>query len=239
MVALYRLKGLGWLSSCALVAIGFYLVSSQVAAERKRLQMIDVKIASAERDIRALETEFDVRSNLVQLERWNGNTLALTVPTTRQFVRDQVALAGLSPRDMMPLQPGGAGSNGGAVQTAALIVPSSPLTVAPPAVAVTSAAPTIVKAVVTKPVATPRYDAVRVAHVVPTAPEASGTPARSAPAIAKARVLIRQAIAKADKRPSNPDRNVRSVAMVDGALLSAGTLGDLASGARAERNRLR
>jgi len=52
-------------------------------------------------------------------------------------------------------------------------------------------------------------------------------------------VLIRQAIAKADKRPSNPDRNVRSVAMVDGALLSAGTLGDLASGARAERNRLR
>lgn len=236
MVALYRLKGLGWLSSCAMVAIGFYLVSSQVAAERKRLQTIDVKIASAERDIRALETEFDVRSNLVQLERWNGNTLALTVPTTRQFVRDQVALAGLSPRDMMPLHPGGAGSNGGAVQTAALIVPSSPLTVAPPAVVPTSAAPTIVKAVVTKPVAAPRYDAVRVAHVVPT-PAVPSAP--SAPAIAKARVLIRQAIAKADERPSNPDRNVRSVAMVDGALLSAGTLGDLASGARAERNRLR
>ncbi|WP_375272116.1 hypothetical protein [Sphingomonas sp.] len=237
MVALYRLKGLGWLSSCALVAIGFYLVSSQVAAERKRLQTIDVKIASAERDIRALETEFDVRSNLVQLERWNGNTLALTVPTTRQFVRDQVALAGLSPRDMMPLQPGGVGANGGAVQTAALIVPSSPLTVAPPAVVpTTSAAPTIVKAVVTKPVAAPRYDAVRVAHVVPAVAAPS---ARSAPAIAKARVLIRQAIAKADERPRTPDRNVRSVAMIDGALLSAGTLGELASGARAERNRLR
>lgn len=231
MVALYRLKGLGWLSSCALVAIGFYLVSSQVAAERKRLQMIDVKIASAERDIRALETEFDVRSNLAQLERWNGNTLALTVPTTRQFVRDQVALAGLSPRDMMPLHPG----SDGAVQTASLIVPSSPMTVAPPA-ATPGAAPTIVKAVITKPVAAPRYDAVKVAHVAPAAP---AVVARPAPAIATARVLIRQAIAKAGERPRSPDRNVRSVAMIDNSLLSAGTLGDLASGARAERNRLR
>ena len=235
MVALYRLKGLGWLSSCALIAIGFYLVSSQVAAERKRLQMIDVKIASAERDIRALETEFDVRSNLAQLERWNGNTLALTVPTTRQFVRDQVTLAGLSPRDMMPLHPGGVDTNGGAVQTASLIVPSSPMTVAPPA-ATTSAAPTIVKAVITKPVAAPRYDAVKVAHVAPAAP---AVVARPAPAIATARVLIRQAIAKAGERPRSPDRNVRSVAMIDNSLLSAGTLGDLASGARAERGRLR
>jgi hypothetical protein len=221
VVALYRLKGLGWLSSCALVAIGFYLVSSQVAAERKRLQMVDVKIASAERDIRALETEFDVRSNLAQLERWNGNTLALTVPTTQQFVRDETALAGLSPRDMIPLQPGAEG----AVQTASLIVPSSPMTVAPPATT-PSAAPTIVKAVVTKPVTAPRYDAVKVAHVIATAP---------APA---ARVLIRQAIAHASERP-RADRNVRSVAMIDNSLLSAGTLGDLASGARAERSRLR
>ena len=227
MVALYRLKGLGWLSSCALVAIGFYLVSSQVAAERKRLQQVDVKIASAERDIRALETEFDVRANLVQLERWNGNTLALTVPTTRQFVHDETALAGLSPRDMMPL-PGG----DGAVQTASLIVPSSPMMVAPPATAGQAAAPTIVKAVVTRPVTAPRYDAVRVAQVVPAAT------ARPAPAVAAARVLIRQAIAHADERP-RVDRNVRSVAMIDNSLLSAGTLGDLASGARAERSRLR
>ncbi|SEL43134.1 hypothetical protein SAMN05216382_2036 [Sphingomonas palmae] len=228
MVALYRLKGLGWLSSCALVAIGFYLVSSQVAAERKRLQQVDVKIASAERDIRALETEFDVRANLVQLERWNGNTLALTVPTTQQFVRDETTLASLSPRDMTPLQPG----QSGGVQTASLIVPSSPLTVAPPA-ATSNAAPTIVKAVINKPVSAPRYDAVRIAQVVPATPAA-----RPASAVAAARVLIRQAIAHADERP-RVDRNVRSVAMVDNSLLSAGTLGDLASGARAERSRLR
>ena len=234
MVALYRLKGLGWLSSCALVAIGFYLVSSQVAAERKRLQMVDVKIASAERDIRALETEFDVRSNLAQLERWNGNTLALTVPTTQQFVRDETALAGLSPRDMTPLQPGGEG----AVQTASLIVPSSPMTVAPPATT-PAAAPVIVKAVVTKPVTAPRYDAVRVAHVVAATPAPAARPASlPAPAVATARVLIRQAIAHASDRP-HADRNVRSVAMIDNSLLSAGTLGDLASGARAERSRLR
>ncbi len=76
----------------------------------------------------------------------------------------------------------------------------------------------------------------KVAHVVPAAP---AIVARPAPAIATARVLIRQAIAKAGERPRSPDRNVRSVAMIDNSLLSAGTLGDLASGARAERSRLR
>ena len=80
MAAMYRLKGIGWLGSCAVAAIGFYLVSSQVAAERKKLEQIDRQIVSAERDIRALETEFDVRANLAQLERWNGDTLALTPP---------------------------------------------------------------------------------------------------------------------------------------------------------------
>ena len=109
MAAMYRLKGLGWLASCAMVAIGFYLVSSQVAAERKKLEQIDRKIVSAQRDIRALETEFDVRANLAQLERWNGDTLALTVPTAQQFVADEAALASLSPDHGLTL-PGGDGA---------------------------------------------------------------------------------------------------------------------------------
>ncbi|MEH3123338.1 MAG: hypothetical protein PGN16_15395 [Sphingomonas phyllosphaerae] len=118
MAAIYRLKGLGWLTGCAIVAIGFYLVSSQVAAERKRLEQVDRRILSAERDIRALETEFDVRANLAQLERWNGNTLALTVPTAQQFVRDERALAALSPVQGLP-----APGRDVQIQTAQLIVP--------------------------------------------------------------------------------------------------------------------
>ena len=81
MTAAYRLKGIGWFGGCVAVVLGFYLVSLQVAAERKKLEGMDRKIEAAERDIRALETEFDTRANLAQLEKWNGETLALAAPT--------------------------------------------------------------------------------------------------------------------------------------------------------------
>jgi len=207
MAAIYRLKGLGWLSGCAVVAIGFYLVSSQVAAERKRLDQVDRRIVGAERDIRALETEFDVRANLAQLERWNGNTLALTVPTAQQFVRDERALAALSPVPGLPV-PG----RDVPVQTAQLIVPSAP--VVAPALATAGTAPaSVVKA------------AVQVAAAAP----AAVTPAAVTPA-AVTRVATRVAAA--------PVKAAR-VAMLDRGLLSENTLGDLLSGARAERSRLR
>lgn len=200
MAAMYRLKGLGWLASCAVVAIGFYLVSSQVAAERKRLEQVDRRIAAAQRDIRALETEFDVRANLAQLERWNGDTLALTVPVAAQFVRDESALADLSPLH---------GPLGGAeVQTAALIVPSTP-SIAPPPVTPAPAAPPALRQVAT----------VRVAATQAPAPAAI-TPA---------------VVSRAGEQP----RAIKAVALVDKSLLSDSTLGELLSGARSERGRLR
>lgn len=198
MAAVYRLKGLGWLTGCAIAAIGFYLVSSQVAAERKRLEQVDHRIAGAERDIRALETEFDVRANLAQLERWNGNTLALTVPTAQQFVRDEAALAALSPVHGAPV-PG----TDVPVQTAALIVPAAPVVAAP--------APVQTAAVAT---AATRGGVVKVAAVQ----VAANQPAR----------ITAAAPVRAAK-----------VAMLDGGLLSDSTIGDLLTGARTERSRLR
>ena len=97
MTAAYRLKGIGWFAVLAAVALGFYLVSLQVAAERKRLDDVTTRIAQARRDIRALETEFDTRANMRQLERWNGDTLALAAPTAAQFVSDDAALSQLDP----------------------------------------------------------------------------------------------------------------------------------------------
>jgi hypothetical protein len=213
MAAMYRLKGLGWLTSCAMVAIGFYLVSSQVAAERKRVEQLDRKIVGAERDIRALETEFDVRANLAQLERWNGDTLALTVPTAAQFVRDEAALASLSPNQPVPAPLPGAAAP---VQTAQLIVPAAatavtasaaPAPAAPATVRTAAAAPVAtVKVAATKPVAAPRLTPAAVAAAAP----ASAATARAA-----------------------------KVAMLDRALLSDTTVGDLLSRARTERGRLR
>ena len=120
MTAAYRLKGIGWFAVLAAVALGFYLVSLQVAAERKRLDDIDGRIATARRDIRALETEFDTRANMRQLERWNGDTLALAAPTAAQFVVDDAALASLDPTArIQPLK-------------TALVVPAIGASAAPP-----------------------------------------------------------------------------------------------------------
>ncbi|MDR6788646.1 hypothetical protein J2Y58_002006 [Sphingomonas sp. BE138] len=203
MAAIYRLKGLGWLTGCAVVAIGFYLVSSQVAAERKQLEQVDRRIVAAERDIRALETEFDVRANLAQLEQWNGSTLALTVPTAQQFVRDERALAALSPVPGAPV-PG----RDVAVQTAQLIVPAAPV-VATPAVQTAAATPAAAPATVVK------VAAVQVAAAAP--------------------VTVTKVAARAVAAPVKAAK----VAMLDRGLLSENTLGDLLSGARAERSRLR
>lgn len=93
MTGAYRFKGLGWFLSCVIVVLGLYMVSLQVAAERQKLANVNRAIAAANCDIRALETEFDARASMAQLERWNGDVLALAAPTAQQFVRDQVALA--------------------------------------------------------------------------------------------------------------------------------------------------
>ena len=91
MTAAYRMKGLGWFGGCVAIVLGFYLVSLQVAAERKKLDGVNDRIEAAQRDIRALETEFETRANLAQLEKWNGDTLALASPVAGQFVVDEAA----------------------------------------------------------------------------------------------------------------------------------------------------
>jgi hypothetical protein len=144
MTAAYRLKGFGWMGGCVVVALGFYLVSLQVAAERKRLEQTDAKIRTAQRDIRALETEFDTRANLTQLERWNGDTLALAAPTARQFVRDEAQLAAVR-------FDGGAGAP---VRTAAMVVPA--FTAPPAAPTITApAAPVTIKVAAVAPARAP------------------------------------------------------------------------------------
>ncbi|MDB5676311.1 MAG: hypothetical protein JWM65_3293, partial [Sphingomonas bacterium] len=114
----YAWKSLGWFTAIVAVALGFLLVPLQVAAERKKLDKTVAQIGAAHRDIRALETEFDTRANLAQLEQWNGDTLRLTAPVAGQYITDEAALASL---DLRGAQPGEAGA-----QMASLVVPSRP-----------------------------------------------------------------------------------------------------------------
>jgi hypothetical protein len=212
MTAAYRLKGLGWIAVLAGIVLGFYLVSLRVATERKTLDALNARIATAERDIRALETEFDTRANLAQLEKWNGETLALAAPVAGQFVADEAQLAALD-----PAAPAGPPAPG--VRTAALVVPSLPEALPAPVQPVVQTA-----AVVVAPV--------RVANAAPrvTAAAAVQTVApigRNAPALARLAEAARGVAAVAKVRP-------QAVAMLDRKLLSDTTFGDILASARAE-----
>ena len=206
MTAAYRFKGIGWFGGCVAIVLGFYLVSLQVAAERKKLDGMDRKIDAARRDIRALETEFETRANLAQLEKWNGETLALAAPVAAQFVASETALASLDVTQPGVPQPG--------VQTAALVVPSLATVSVPAATAA--------------PIATPAV--VQVAAAMPTAKRAvikAVAIEKSARMLAKLNEAARASAAVAKVRP-------QAVAMLDKKLLSDTTLGDILSSARAE-----
>ncbi|WP_294239003.1 hypothetical protein [uncultured Sphingomonas sp.] len=214
MTAAYRLKGIGWFGSCVAVVLGFYLVSLQVAAERKKLDDVNTRIAAAQRDIRALETEFDTRANLVQLEKWNGDTLALTAPIAGQFVGDESQLASLDVTR---------GPAEGAVQTAALLVPSQPAPAAPlPDAASTETRPNAPAPVVRlAKVDLPKPQVVNaVSERIVTSKGAKTAPIAT----------VRTAAAVAKVRP-------QAVAMLDRQLLSDTTLGDILKGAKTEARR--
>jgi hypothetical protein len=208
MVVVNRFRWFGWFVLCVGVILASYLTSSRVAAERKKLADVERAIAQTDRAIKALETEFDTRANLAQLERWNGETLKLSVPTAQQYLRSEGQLAQVDFN--VPL----GGDGGPKTQTAALVIPSAP------GVPVTKAAPAEVDTVArvqaakaTTPVAAARTVKVALAAAVDAAP-------KSRPLLIKAASVAKP----------------RTIAMIDRSkFLSDTTLDDLIAGARKER----
>ncbi len=84
-----------WAGTVAGAALGFYLVSLNVASERAALEEVETEIAMAQRDIRLLQTEIGTRGRLAQLERWNVKFIRLSAPTADQFVDGGFQLASL------------------------------------------------------------------------------------------------------------------------------------------------
>lgn len=97
MMMVKRFRSLGWVAMIAACAMAFYLVSLRVAAERAALNSVERAIVDARRDIRRLQTEIAARGSLRQLERWNGEVMALSAPEARQFLPGQFALASYAP----------------------------------------------------------------------------------------------------------------------------------------------
>lgn len=90
-----RFSSLGWVAGVATAATCLYLVSLQVAAERGKLESVEHQIAVAQRDMRQLQTELGTRASLRQLEKWNGDVLALSAPKAQQFLHSDTQLASL------------------------------------------------------------------------------------------------------------------------------------------------
>ncbi|MFZ3485262.1 hypothetical protein [Sphingomonas sp. 3-13AW] len=241
-MAAFGFKTLGWCLCVAVVAPAFYLVTSQVAAERSRLESVERAIVKARSDIRTLETEFDTRANLAQLERWNGDVLSLAAPRAEQFVGGEAMLAQLPGR-----------TPGDDVQFASYVVPSAPVVLTAATMAQSQAEADAAKAIAAE-AATARAP-VATASVAPTQRKAAAAPvavAKADPAPRKP-VAAPVAVASAAPAPRKPaaapvrtaavvtaapvrpvERKAQAVAMLDQTLLSDRTLRDLARGARAE-----
>jgi len=112
-MAVQGFKGLGWFLCGVIVAPACYMVTSHGAAERARLKSVEASIIQAQKDIRGLETEFNTRANLAQIERWNGDVLAMAAPAPQQYLASETQLAGLDSTNAEPT-----------VQTASLVVPT-------------------------------------------------------------------------------------------------------------------
>ena len=149
----------------------------------------------------------------MQLERWNGDTLALSAPTAGQFVASESALAALDVNQI---------GNRGTIQTAQLLVPSMPVIAPVTAPAAVPAAVTNVGVQTAAVAAALKPVVIRASVQMPKSAEAAIVRAASTERLA--------AVAKV--RP-------QAVAMLDRKLLSDTTLGSILNGARAEAGRLR
>jgi hypothetical protein len=92
-------KSVIWVATVGGAALCCYMVSLRVATERADLAKVERQIFAAKREIRLLQTELGTRGRMTQLEDWNANVLALSAPSSAQFVKDDVTLARLERRD--------------------------------------------------------------------------------------------------------------------------------------------
>lgn len=205
-------KPVAWVAAIGTAALGCYMLSLQVAAERAELAGLERRIVETQRDIRALQTELGTRGRLSQLEQWNAEVLALSAPVAGQFLESNLSLARFDVRqrtlaDQAELR-----------LAAAETAPAAP------------AQPPVRMAAAQAPVASaPSVPAAPVAPIVRRASlDVAAPPAASSAAVG---LPVRPVAATRTAAPPRP----AAVPARATALLDDGTLGELGEAARAER----
>jgi len=221
-------KSVIWVGTVGGAALACYMVSLQVATERADLQKVERQIIAAKQDIRSLQTELGTRGRLSQLEHWNAEVLALSAPTSAQFMSNEFTLARLERREPT------VEDQIGQVHMASL-EPGAPK----PAVA---ASPVVQAAV---PAPAPGQSLVRQASYVP----AATAPAKPAPAPARTEAAAKPSVEVAAKPkmdsvkpkadPSGKAKTAAKAAPAKGEEPRAARLGRLAEeiGAAARREK--
>jgi hypothetical protein len=184
MIATRRLSPVWQVAGVALAALGCYLVSQSVAAERAALTKINRQIVAEQDAIAKLSTEIATRSRLTQIESWNRQ-LALQAPRPAQYVENGVQLASLYAHDAGPqiqLDPAVVAPHG-PLQQVSLPVAARPVPVAAvPAPGPARIVPTVARVPAPKPSRLPEMAAA--SRPLPTRArlqEVGYTPAPAAP----------------------------------------------------------
>lgn len=98
ILAVKRLRTIGWIALIFVVAIGLYPLSLSVAALRSDLNRVERDIVATKSQIRYLETEFATRASLQQLETWNDLEYGYVAPSASQYLDGERDLADLGGR---------------------------------------------------------------------------------------------------------------------------------------------
>jgi len=94
-----RIRRIGWIAALAICAMGYLTLHLRVHAVTSEVIRAERQIVSLEQQKLLLETEFQTRSNQLQLEEWNRVDFGYVAPTAEQFLDNERQLASFgSPR---------------------------------------------------------------------------------------------------------------------------------------------
>lgn len=95
ILAVKRLKTIGWIALIFIVAIALYPLSLSVATLRSDLARVERDILRTRAELRYLETEFATRASLTQLAMWNDLEYGYEAPSAAQYLDGERELANL------------------------------------------------------------------------------------------------------------------------------------------------
>ena len=120
-----RIRRIGWFAALAICAMLYLTLHLRVHAVSSEVIRAERQIVALEQQKILLETEFQTRSNQLQLEEWNRVDFGYVAPTAEQFLENERQLASFgSPRAAGAPEPiRVAGAGGGAPEYPRLVSP--------------------------------------------------------------------------------------------------------------------